>query len=107
MVKAKRFCQAAASMMSPPMSPAKKNAKDPDKPKVLYGPCTLDQPSPVAQKYSVCVFVFLCVYVCAFLCVCVQDREHAMCKTDIRFDDLSNIKTEFEFGANLSSTELC
>ena len=23
-------------MMSPPMSPAKKNAKDPDKPKVLY-----------------------------------------------------------------------
>ena len=27
--------QAAASMMSPPMSPARKNAKDPDKPKVL------------------------------------------------------------------------
>ena len=38
MVKTKHFCyQAAASMMSPPMSPAKKNAKDPDKPKVLYG----------------------------------------------------------------------
>ena len=27
--------QAAASMMSPPMSPARKNAKDPDKPKVI------------------------------------------------------------------------
>ena len=27
--------QAAVSMMSPPMSPARKNAKDPDKPKVI------------------------------------------------------------------------
>ena len=45
--------QAAASMMSPPMSPAKKNAKDPDKPKVLYGRCPPKQPGPVTARATI------------------------------------------------------